>query len=1259
MGDPTMWSDPTNGYPSPDKDLIQLPIDKDWKWLDDAWRIDRGIRGVETDADGWQYETNFSSFSSSRLHRRTQRPNDNVRRRRWLRTRQCLETARSTSHGSSTSSSISSSLPVHVAWDVKLIDKESRQITISSGCHVNNQSSYDLEIVFSNEADLLSRSDDEDICRHLMMTVHEGVMNAAVPLDMMRYNCFQIRPTRGRGNSDLHSQYYQWSEKVKYKLSNRWSALKSTYQKRVVCRRLHGPILDRGDTESLYYSLHFLEVDRKLLVTISSGLIIVNRLPCPVSAMCYNAKTPATATAAAATIRSLTPSQSIESGASSSRPHVDVTSPMSLLVRLGDLISTEPLLIPPLGSSSINDTLHASPHEYQVFFFKSNDSLDFVSNNNHNHNPQLNLTVKTSLTDNGCLQVTIFSQFLLLDLSSTGIVVSSECDSPSSLQSTGRSSLQSTGRSSLQSTVNKYSSSKVDNSIITINRYSCSSDILFATEKKRMIEEVLLQSDSSIWLQRDVGVSLFQGGRDNSISMGVFCGKEGWYPNLSMDSLNSKKTAIEIIDTRSRNAVNIALTLTPLTAINSCSQTHLLTVIPCYVVVNYMDEPIEFLHPFCSTQTTESSASFSHLFIVPAKSSQPWHRPATIPGTAIRLRTASSMASIGSVDLNEIGTTLLVLPIQLQPTSSSSSSSNRRTTQIVAHIEVKLAEDSDLSYMNIVVWQSIVPVLPDGLYDISLVSLSVRNETEIPFTLFQEDIVDIVSKKYNECSSSSSSGSRSVVVIITEMIRLLEVCVEPGDCIPFGWVDASAPKKIAICAGKQANRTKPLCTIDTLLTSVEERIDMSYLSSSSKNSISVSFHTSGNGKVLIIKYNTMKNSPALHFYDDNDDEEEDGGGGSISNSLFGRALCLKLFFHGINVSMIADAPPMRRELFQACIQETTITLTKTAKDESMRRNIMFELAVKDVQIDNYCVYSTYPVLLSSSHSQYRRNALKDQQRKQYFTGSGSKLSNGNDDTTTSSTTSSSTTTTSNYSPFVQFLVIQEVPPIGSRENRSTIIKYLALRVLQFQVSVDASSIIAYFTDLHPSYNFRPKLIDANAVVNPQCRDNVEQCQSKLQAFNQRVSSLLQMSCDVNTAVDVERAYRHAIAHKVCFESIIMHPFSITLTFSPNQIDRYGGKTVAVRSSSRKIKLVHTLCSLPAIDGFDVHVGSFIVNYAMESVESMRKRITLKTELELRSNLIQLGGSFIGSMSILGKPAGMLKNIGGGVQDLFYEVFCLW
>jgi len=468
------------------------------------------------------------------------------------------------------------------------------------------------------------------------------------------------------------------------------------------------------------------------------------------------------------------------------------------------------------------------------------------------------------------------------------------------------------------------------------------------------------------------------------------------------------------------------------------------------------------------------------------------------------------------------------------------------------------------------------------------------------------------------------------------MIPLLEVCVEPGDCISFGWVDANASKRIAICAGKQASKTKPLCTIDTLLTNAEEYIDMSYFSS---RSLSVSFQTSGNGKVLIIKYEKSNSTSSLHFYDDSDDDE-DGSSSGISNSLFGRALCVKLSLHGINISMIADTP-VRRELFQACMQGTTITVTKTAKDDLKRRNIMLELAVKDVQIDNYSEYSTYPILLSSLHSEHRRIALKDQQRKQYFTGGkNSKLSN--DDST------------KEYSPFIQFLAIREVPPVDRRVNRSTIVKYLALRVLQFEVSVDASSIIMYFTDLHPSYNFKPRLIDANAVINTQqCRDNAEQCQSKLQAFNQRVSSLLLTSCDVNTAVDVERAYRHAIAHKVCFESIILHPFSITLTFSPNQSERFG-KTIAVRSS-RKIKLVQTLCSLPAIDGFDIHVGSFIVNYAMESMDSMRKRIALKTELELRSNLIQLGGNFIGSMSILGKPAGMLKNIGGGVQDLFYEV----
>jgi len=554
MGDPTMWSD-VHGYPSLEKDQIELS--KGWKWLQDAyWCIDKGIVGVETDADGWQYETNFASFSSSRLQRHTQRSGDNVRRRKWVRTKQHLESHSFLQSGSS----LVGVSPVSVAWDVRLSDEKSRQITISSGCHISNQSSFDLEITFCNETDVGSQEDLNT------MIVSEGITIAAsVPLDMMKYNCFQIRPiSTGSNNSDLRLQY-QRSDKIKFKLSNRWSALKSIYMKTVSCLNEAG--------ENIYHSLHFLEFERKLLVTVSSGLIIVNRLPCPVSVLCYNTKNPA--------IFCPIPSRTIESGAVSTRPHIDVSSLMGLKISIGDLISTEPLLIPPL-SSSLVDAIKASSTEYQVFF-KGNDISGFVSNNPI----QLNLTVKTFFTDHGCLQLTIFSQFLLLDLSSTGVVVSSEYDSPTSLSSSGS---------------RRRSSSKMDHSTtITINRYSCSSDLLVGVERKRVVEDALRSvsnASNALWLKRDMGVSLFQCGRDNNISLGVFGGK-GWYANLSMDSLNSKKTAIEIIDTQSRNAVNIAVTLSPLTVINSCSQTHLLTVLPCYMVVNYMDEPIEFLHPSC------------------------------------------------------------------------------------------------------------------------------------------------------------------------------------------------------------------------------------------------------------------------------------------------------------------------------------------------------------------------------------------------------------------------------------------------------------------------------------------------------------------------------------------------------------------------------------------------------------------------------------------------------------------------------------
>ena len=65
------------------RDRVMLP-DNNWIWANE-WTVDlSGVYGDATDADGWEYETDFEAFSRSR---RFYKRGDMCRRRRWTRTR--------------------------------------------------------------------------------------------------------------------------------------------------------------------------------------------------------------------------------------------------------------------------------------------------------------------------------------------------------------------------------------------------------------------------------------------------------------------------------------------------------------------------------------------------------------------------------------------------------------------------------------------------------------------------------------------------------------------------------------------------------------------------------------------------------------------------------------------------------------------------------------------------------------------------------------------------------------------------------------------------------------------------------------------------------------------------------------------------------------------------------------------------------------------------------------------------------------------
>ena len=84
-----------------------------------------------------------------------------------------------------------------------------------------------------------------------------------------------------------------------------------------------------------------------------------------------------------------------------------------------------------------------------------------------------------------------------------------------------------------------------------------------------------------------------------------------------------------------------------------------------------MDEPIEIRQ--YSTQET--------LFIEPFHA-EGWHKADAMKSSMVQLRCQSSMWSFGSIDVNEVGSTVVLLP-----SADRSTFSNHKLT--VAHIEVR------------------------------------------------------------------------------------------------------------------------------------------------------------------------------------------------------------------------------------------------------------------------------------------------------------------------------------------------------------------------------------------------------------------------------------------------------------------------------------------------------------------------------------------------------------------------------------------
>ena len=249
-------------------------------------------------------------------------------------------------------------------------------------------------------------------------------------------------------------------------------------------------------------------------------------------------------------------------------------------------------------------------------------------------------------------------------------------------------------------------------------------------------------------------------------------------------------------------------------------------------------------------------------------------------------------------------------------------------------------------------------------------------------------------------------------------------------------------------------------------------------------------------------------------------------------------------------------------------------------------------SILDVQIDNHCEASLHPVLMWQPQDDRKKRIAPD----------------------------------AIVFPFLQFAGIRETrrgPP------SSSVFKYLTGRMMPIILEVDSATLELFVIDFLSSLH----------IVSADERKAKAKPSKWIEAYNAGLVSPLNM----HRVVSIYESLRYCQQSKSLFENIVFHPIKVFLTFASISLPR-GREQDTVSSMWLDI-----LGSFATVDLLQIRLKSFIVSHAVESVDTLSRRLQAKVVHDIRSQLAQIAGS----LTVLGSPAGLVRNIGGGVQVLKY------
>jgi hypothetical protein len=600
-----------------------------------------------------------------------------------------------------------------------------------------------------------------------------------------------------------------------------------------------------------------------------------------------------------------------------------------------------------------------------------------------------------------------------------------------------------------------------------------------------------------------------------------------------------------------------------------------------------MDEPIYL---------KQKGSDSGYLTISPYQA-EGWHKNIDNSETLVNIRCKSSLWSLGSIDINEIGSSEFHLPVESENKSSGEINNSNPSCRVIINVEVKVAEANENCSIVIIISRASIE---------GSTSLAIKNESDVYITIKQADL------------DYQLGGNDNI----------FEICIPPGKFIPFGWADPDIGNSVFVTTGSKGfkGNNKRIARISLLKAGEMLRLPDNSGRAGPLGEVILSVITEGGGRVLKISRLSLFNNNGTN----NNLYNSTNISSSSSNILLEPKFIFEFDFASFGVSLVVDKP-IRRELLSLYIDGLEGCLIKQGDAQS------FEFMIMDIQIDNYSETAIYPVLLHSTKKEIQRNVSKGSQKfeesdkiKRLNKGKSIIDDDNNSKELIENTGKIFLIDEDVEVPFLQYTMTQET----IQGSKSPVYKYIGFRILEMSIQIDSSTLQLIFTDLFSDLKIITKE-QSLATTTP--KEWLEEYNKFLLSPEQQLQ-----------LVDVKKSYLSAKTSKMYFEKLIIHPIKIAFTFVQSPFPRKRTKGMDTLHST----FVNVLTSFVGVDSMHIRLNSFEVEDAMQSIESLIDHITNKTLQDLKSQLAQIAGS----LAVLGSPMGFARKIGGGVKQFFYEPY---